>query len=154
MVTWCVRRVFPKMLLYVVVVAIGAATPIGCGKKGPPTLPNVKAPVGVNNLAVKLDGSDIVLSWTATATINDEAGVAGYLVYHSAEPMSEDTCEGCPVLFKRGAKVPLIDKDSKRSLLEYREALLPGTLYRFKVVPYDAQGNLGPDSNIVKIVTE
>jgi len=154
MVKWCVRHVLHKTLLCFVVAATLAAIPTSCGKKGPPKLPNVKAPVGVSNLAAKLDGSDIVLSWTATATINDEYGVAGYLVYHSTEPMSEDTCEGCPVLFKRGAKVPLIDKGSKRSVLEYREVLLPDTLYRFKVVPYDAQGNLGPDSNIVEIVTE
>lgn len=152
MVKWCVRRVFPKMLLCFVVAAICAAIPIGCGKKGPPALPNVEAPVGVSNLAVKLDGNDIVLSWTAT--LNDDTGVAGYLIYRSAEPMSEDACEGCPVLFKRGTKVPLSAKDSERSLLEYRENLLPGTLYRFKVVPYDAQENLGPDSNIVKIVTD
>jgi len=152
MVTCCVRRVVPKMLLCLVVAAICAAIPVGCGKKGPPELPNVKAPVGVSNLAIKQDGSDIVLSWTATN--NDETAVAGYLVYRSAEPMTEDACDGCPVLFKRGTKVLVSTKDTKPSLLEYREALIPGTLYRFKVVPYDAQGNLGPDSNIVRIVTD
>ena len=154
MIKQCLRRAFPKILLCFVAVAIGAVIPTGCGKKGPPKLPDVKAPIGVSDLSVKLDGGDIVLSWTATAAPTEESGLEGYLIYRSAEPLSDDDCEGCPVLFKRGAKVPLIDKDSTRSLLVYRETLLPGTRYRFKVVPYDVQGQLGPDSNIVRIVTD
>jgi predicted small lipoprotein YifL len=154
MVKWCLRRAFSKILLCFVAAAIGAAIPTGCGKKGPPKLPDVKAPIGVGDLSVKVDGGDIVLSWTATAAQKEESGVEGYLIYRSAEPLSNDDCEGCPVLFKRGTKVPLIDKDSTRSLQVYRETLLPGTRYRFKVVPYDAQGQLGPDSNIVRIVTD
>jgi hypothetical protein len=38
--------------------------------------------------------------------------------------------------------------------MNFKERLLPATRYRFKVVPYDAQGQLGPDSNIVRIVTD
>ena len=154
MVKWCLRRAFPKILLCFVASAICVTLPTGCGKKGPPKLPDVKAPIGVSDLSVKVDGADIVLSWTATGAEKDERGVEGYLIYHSAEPLSNDDCEGCPVLFKRGAKVPLVDKDSTRPLMIYKEPLLPGTRYRFKVLPYDAQGQLGPDSNIVRIVTD
>jgi len=142
------------MLLYFAAVAIAAVIPAGCGQKGPPKLPKVKAPVGVSNLAVKLEGGDIVLSWSVKKAEIEKSGVAGYRIYRSAEPVSDEDCDGCPVLFKRGAKVPLVDKESKRLVLEYREAMLPGTRYRFKVVPYDAQGGLGPDSNIVRIVTD
>ena len=78
----------------------------------------------------------------------------GYLIYRSAEPLSNDDCEGCPVLFKPGAEVPLVDKDSNKPAMIYKEPRLPATRYRFKVVPYDAQGQLGPDSNIVRIVTD
>jgi predicted small lipoprotein YifL len=154
MAKWFLRHAFPKILLCLVAAAIGTAIPTGCGKKGPPELPDVKAPIGVSDLSVTVEGGDIVLSWTATAAQNEASGVEGYLIYRSAEPLSNDDCEGCPVLFKRGAKVPLVEKDSTRPLMNFKERLLPATRYRFKVVPYDAQGQLGPDSNIVRIVTD
>lgn len=154
MAKWCLRRAFPKILLCFAAAAIGAAIPSGCGKKGPPKLPDVEAPIGVRDLSVKVEDGDIVLSWTTTATPKEANGVEGYLIYRSAEPLSNDDCEGCPVLFKRGAEVPLVDKDSTRPVMIYKESLLPATRYRFKVVPYDAQGQLGPDSNIVRIVTD
>jgi hypothetical protein len=76
------------------------------------------------------------------------------MVYRSAEGVGEDACEGCPVLYQRAAKVPLTGAAATDQILTYREPLLPGTRYRFKVVPYDTRGQLGPDSNIVKIVTD
>lgn len=154
MVKWSLRRVCSQMLLYFIAVAIVAIIPAGCGQKGPPKLPKVKPPAGVRNLSVKLEGGDIVLRWSAKATDIKTDGVEGYRIYRSAEPVSEEECDGCPILFKRGDKVPLVDKASKRVKLEYRETSFPGTRYRFKVLPYDAQGGLGPDSNIVKIVTD
>ena len=154
MMKCCLRRVCFKMLLYYATFAIAAVIIAGCGQKGPPKLPKVKPPVGVSNLSVKLEGGDIVLRWSAKGDDIKTDGVEGYLIYRSAEPVSEEECDGCPVLFKRGEKVPLVDKASKRVKLEYRETSIPGTRYRFKVLPYDAQGGLGPDSNIVKIVTD
>jgi predicted small lipoprotein YifL len=154
MAKWCSRPAFTKILLWLVAAAISATISTGCGKKGPPKLPDVEAPIGVSDLSVKVAGGDIVLSWTATVTQEEASSVEGYLIYRSAEPLSNDDCEGCPVLFKRGAKVPLVDKDSNKPAMIYKEPLLPATRYRFKVVPYDAQGQLGPDSNIVRIVTD
>lgn len=151
---WCLKRVLPKVYLCFVVALLCAILPTGCGKKGPPKLPDVKTPVGVGNLEAKLDGGDIVLRWTATGAEQGENGVTGYLIYRSTEPLDEDACEGCPVLFQRGAKVPLVDKQGARQVMVYRESFLPDARYRFKVVPYDARGQLGPDSNIVRIDTD
>ena len=84
----------------------------------------------------------------------EDHATEGYLIYRSVEPISGEACEGCPVLFQRAAKIPLTEAVSPSNKMVYREALLPATRYRFKVVPYDAQGQLGPNSNIVRIVTD
>jgi hypothetical protein len=101
----------------------------------------------VTNLTAVQQGEEIVLTWSGPAA-------AGYQVYRSAEPKGEDTCEGCPVLFQRMAKLPSAGEGETPTTMVYREPSLPGTRYRFKVVPYDAQGQLGPDSNIATIVTQ
>jgi hypothetical protein len=76
------------------------------------------------------------------------------MVYRSAEPVGEEACEGCPVLFRRVAQVLLTEGAPMPQPLEYREPSVPETRYRFKVVPYDGAGQLGPDSNIVRLVTQ
>lgn len=156
MVEWCLKRTYPVLLLCLAAAVILAAVPVGCGKKGPPRLPNIKTPTGVTDLTLAAEGAELVLSWTAPKVSEDEEASrpAGYLVYRSTEPVGEETCEGCPVLFQRVEKIPLAEDDETGQTQVYREALLSGTRYRFKVVSYDVRGQLGPDSNIVKIVTD
>ena len=143
----------PRVGVWLAAFLVAALLTAGCGKKGPPRLPDVEAPAGVRDLSATLSGDAIVLKWTAAG---GEATVvaAGYYVYRSAEPEGEEACEGCPVLFRRAAQVPLAAGASEPQGLEYREPPVPGTRDRFKVVPYDAAGRRGPDSNIVRIVTE
>lgn len=135
-----------RMILGLSALLLTVGLVAGCGKKGPPRLPNVEAPAGVTNLTAVQQGEEIVLTWSGPAA-------TGYQIYRSAEPEGEDTCEGCPVLFKRVAKRPSTGEGETPTAMVYREPSLPGTRYRFKVVPYDAQGLLGPDSNIASLVT-
>jgi len=129
------------------VVLAGSTLPAGCGKKGPPRLPDAQPPKSVTDLAAVQEGPEIVLRWTGFAA-------AGYQVYRSAEPQAEEACEGCPILFAPVAKIPLTGEEQTPQPLLYREPSLSDTRYRFKVVPYDAQGQLGADSNIVRLTTE
>lgn len=147
-------RIAARVILGLVAVALCLVLPAGCGKKGPPKLPDVTPLSSVTNLAVALEGGDVVLRWTAAVAKNEAPVAEGYLIYRSAEPVSEEACAGCPVLFQRAAKIPLAEAVAASNEMVYREALLPATRYRFKVVPYDTQGRLGPNSNIVGIVTD
>ena len=147
-------RIPSRMLLGLVAVALWLFLPVGCGKKGPPKLPDVIPPSIVTNLAVTLEGGDVVLRWTAAVAKKEDQATDGYLIYRSAEPVSEEACAGCPVLFQRAAKIPLAEAVGASNAMVYREAFLPATRYRFKVVPYDTQGQLGPNSNIVRIITD
>lgn len=147
-------RIPSRILLGLVAVALCLLLPAGCGKKGPPKLPDVTPPPSVTNLAVTLEGGDVVLRWTAAVVKKEDQATEGYLIYRSAEPVSEEACAGCPVLFQRAAKIPLTEAVAASNEMVYREALLPATRYRFKVVPYDTQGQLGPNSNIVRIVSD
>ena len=128
-------------------VLLAAVLTAGCGKKGPPRLPDSTAPDAVSDLAAVREGEAIVLRWTGFAA-------AGYQVYRSAEPESEPGCDGCPVLFEPVAKIPLAGEGASPQPLTYREPGLPKTRYRFKVVPFDTQGQLGADSNVVSLKTE
>ena len=145
------RLCFPVVLLAAALL-LGSLPMVGCGKKAPPKLPDVEPPAGVQDLAVSVEEEAVVLTWTAAA--DDETPTAGYRIYRSAEPVDGESCEGCPIVFRRVAEVPLPEGVTADRGLVYREALLPGTNYHFKVVPYDAQGRLGPDSNIARLVTE
>ena len=143
----------PRFGVWLAVFLVAPLLVAGCGKKGPPKLPDVEAPAGVRDLSAAVRGEAVVLKWTATGGEAAPAP-AGYQVYRSAEPIDAEACEGCPVLFRPAAQVPLAEGASEAQVLEYREPLLPDTRYRFKVVPYDAAGQLGPDSNVVRLVTE
>jgi predicted small lipoprotein YifL len=136
-----------RTLLGLCVILMVAGLAGGCGKKGPPKLPDIEAPEGVTNLAVAQRGEEIVLTWTSTAA-------AGYQIYRSAESVADGDCEGCPILFKRVAKLPATGNGETPAPMVYREPSMAGTRYHFKVVPYDDQGQLGLDSNIATIVTE
>ena len=126
---------------------------IGCGKKGPPQLPDVKGPAGIRNLSASLVEEEIVLTWRPQS--DKEAGeVAGYMVYSPADPADAKDCQGCPVLFKRVAQIPMASSDDDTPQMTHRELQMPGIDYRFKVVPYDEQGRMGPDSNIVRLRTD
>jgi predicted small lipoprotein YifL len=138
---------FRRALLGLCAILVVAGLAGGCGKKGPPKLPDIAAPEGVTNLAAVQQGEEIVLTWTSTA-------VAGYQVYRSAESVADGDCAGCPILFKRMAKLPSTGDGETPATMVYREPSMAATRYHFKVVPYDEQGQLGPDSNIATIVTE
>lgn len=136
-----------RLITLLALLLIGSVLAAACGKKGPPRLPDAKAPPGVRDLAAVQEGQEIVLRWTGFAA-------AGYQVYRSAEPEAEEACEGCPILFAPVAKVPLTGEEQTPQPLVHREPSLSGTRYRFKVVPYDAHGQLGADSNIARLSTE
>jgi len=141
------------IFIFIIIALASTAIPVGCGIKGPPRLPEVAAPSAVRNLSVALSGNDIVLSWTPARS--DKAnGESGYLVYRSAESVDEDECQGCPVLFERVGRISIETQDAATRKMMYQEVQMPRTRYRFKVVPLDAQGRLGPDSNIVRIITD
>jgi predicted small lipoprotein YifL len=146
------RHVGTTILVWMTALLMGTLLMTGCGKKGPPKLPDVEAPPGVTDLTAIREGEEIVLTWTAAPVREDKTGPAGYHVYRSAEPAGAEDCPGCPVLFKRAARVPLAGEVAGSQSLEYRESLMTGTRYSFKVVPYDSRGQMGADSNIVSIV--
>lgn len=150
----CLRFGRPAILPWIALLVMGVLLVAGCGKKGPPRLPDASAPADVKDLAAVLEGDEIVLRWTAPEAREGAGAPAGYQVYRSAEPVGGEPCEGCPILFRRVARVPLAGDVSGSQALVYREPRLSGTRYSFKVVQYDAQGQLGPDSNIARIVTE
>jgi hypothetical protein len=147
------KRRSGKCLIGLILALVCAALPVSCGKKAPPRLPDRDVAAGVRNLTATLEGGDIVLRWTAMAD-KDAQGAGGYFVYRSADPVTEDVCDGCPVLFRRVAEVPMAAPAQEGRRMTYREAPMPGTRYRFKVVPYDEQKRIGPDSNIVGITTD
>jgi predicted small lipoprotein YifL len=140
-----------RVLVWTLLFILSAALAVGCGKKGPPRLPDLQAPESIDDLAALQEGDEIVLTWTSSAADQTAVVAVGYAIYRSAEPAGEEACPGCPVLFRRVAEVPATGEGDQRQSFVYREPFAPGTRYRFKVVPFDARGQLGSDSNVVRL---
>lgn len=109
-----------------------------------PSPPGVEPVPVVSDLSQKLDGTDVLLEWTVP---NDTA--EGEMIVSRAETkLNEETCDGCPLMFRQVAVLPinLQGSDSKQT---FRDSLSPGFRYTYKVVLKTEDGRTGEDSNQV-----
>lgn len=127
----------------------------GCGIKKSPQLPDVKTPTGVRDLRAAVVGENILLEWT-TAGFKRKGDMAaqGFYVYRADEPADTESCEGCPIFFRRVGLVKIYQKLPPEEVLSFREPKRSGVRYIFKVVAFNDQGLLGEDSNLVRLTTD
>lgn len=135
----------------VVCIAIFAAWMIllpACGKKGPPVPPTFVPPPVVEGLQVILEDNIATLRWAIPEW--EEKGedfLAGFHVYRS-KTAAENSCEDCPVRYKKVADVQIKNTTSAGS---YTETLETGYQYSFKVSGYTDSGHKGEKSETVTI---
>ncbi len=122
-----------------------------CGKKAPPHPPTAINLPEIRNLEAGIQEGRVNLSWPMPDW-QAPAGVriAKFIVYR-AKVDPEDACEGCPVGYRRVAKVGVDDMNAAFGLgLTYGEVLEKGFHYRYKVAPCTNTGQEGSASNIVR----
>jgi hypothetical protein len=107
---------------------------VGCGKKSMLVPPQNLIPEQVTDVQYAVDQSGVVFSWSAPRFFTNGdtlAEVAGFDV-QIAEVSPEQFCEGCPVPYGEGIRIPGGRVTGQKC--EYRlENMRPGFHYFFRV---------------------
>lgn len=129
-----------------------------CGRRGDLVIPGTVLPEAPSGLMVDPRGDAVILGWGVPAKDTSGGpltGLAGFTVMRAALP--EDTGE-CPCQFERAGFVdmetPGKDAVVSGGRVVYSDSgpgLVPGGRYAYKVVPFNADGFSGPESNTVKV---
>lgn len=143
------RRVSPGVLwLVACALLLGVA---GCGRKAPPVVPRIPAPVGVSDLAATVDNGRVTLEWGVPTA----AGVSppeGFRIYRA--DLGPADCADCPLLFVKIGELRLDPQQrptpGKPWRLSWRDTPASGQRYVYKVSAY-GRGRETVDSNLVGI---
>lgn len=128
-----------------------ALFPAGCGKKGPPRLPDAPELPEVSDLSHRLEGDGVVLKWSVPGeSLRD---ITGFYIYRSSASLSEAPCEGCPLVFEKAAIVAVDAQEQKTGRFVYQEPLLTGYRYAYKVMAYRESSGADRASNVVRFET-
>lgn len=124
-----------------------------CGIKAPPVPPHQIAPPAVSDLQYRIADGTLILNWSVpAATWARQPEVSVFVVYRSKTALEKGSCKNCPLLFERVARVPVVVPEPGRSAamrMRYREKLLKGYRYIYKVVSRTATDISSKDSNLV-----
>ena len=124
----------------------------GCGRKGMPVAPRLLPPQPVTDLRVQVAGNQVELIWSFSKALYGSEPIKGFGVFRASEAVSE-SCDTCPVLFKRVADIPFLEGQDGASVMTYRDTLEKGVRYRYKVICYST-GLGSKDSNVVAVEGE
>ncbi len=118
----------------------------GCGKKAPPVYSNAYMPKAVL-LEFYIKDEVVTLSFTPDYFGETSSGsLEGYIIYKSSSLSNAETCENCPVVFKKAGTVYLRNRQKKAV---YREKMEKGYKYHYKVAGFSSNGIFSDDSNII-----
>ncbi len=126
----------------------------GCGKKGPPAPPSQKPVPAVSDLKYSIDGDILTLTWTIPKEIEKVTTASdGFIVYRYKRPISDSPCKNCPKLFQKVSDIPVDTTNDapgyENKKIQYREEILKGFVYTYKVVLYTKSGAQSGDSNYI-----
>lgn len=124
---------------------------IGCGKKGPPFLPEVAPPPRVEDLKAMVgDDGTIHLSGQVSDAKGEAADVTGCVVYHAGYPQSAPPCKGCPLNWE--ARQTIHGEVVSNSLLNCEVERLDGPGIHFiRVRLLGDDGVEGPPSAVLRL---
>ena len=142
--------------LTVAIIVAAVAMMGGCGKKGPPEPPSGSRPPRVKSLAYGITNNTLKLSWTIPQP--DEKAqlpVTGFLIFRAQQPLDEQECPNCPVMFKEIGDVPARGAGAGRPgqpPITFTETLDTGYRYIYKVHGYSDDGIRSQSSNFVEFI--
>ena len=123
----------------------------GCGRKLPPIQPGSYPPPAVKDLGYRVQGEEVVLSWTVPAAAPEKDSPAvGFKVLRSRQTEAEAECLSCPPKFQEVADVRP-SEPVETGGVQHVERLESGYRYQFKVRGYTAMDREGRDSNVVHV---
>ena len=110
--------------------------------------PHQKPAIAVTDLKAAVDRKAIVLTWSGAGESKE---IVGYDVYSSRSDLTQPACPGCPMEFVKVGTLAIKGDQASGQPHRFSFSAAPGYRYRFKVRPYLATGNSGPESNTVMI---
>ncbi len=137
-----------RLLLAPVAAALILGALAGCGKKGPPRLPDLPELPVVQDLAHRIDRGAVELTWSIPAT--SVPGITGFYVYRSMEPLAEEPCEGCPTVYEKTAIIHPDAPSGDTVRFVFSEPVAAGYRYAYRVVAYGEGVTEGKASNAVR----
>lgn len=118
-----------------------------CGKKGPPRPPKPPGLLAVQDLHAAVEGGVVRLTWKQPA---GSKGVAGFIIERSGP--AKDRCPECPRSYEEVRKLPA---ETEAAEFEAVDQSLPGKGdFFYRVIPYNASGQKGAESNEALVTVE
>ncbi len=117
-----------RRIIFVAMVLLMLTGSVGCGKKGPPLPPLPLIPPAPIELTYQLAADQVTLQWKLAPELQKKAGDSDMAVevYKASRELTEGACQGCPLIFKKTAEVPL-------TTLRHGESIERGYLYFYRL---------------------
>ncbi len=139
------------LLCLLVLAAILAA---GCGRKGPPRVPELLAPAAITDLTARVDGREIRLGWSRPRVALDGRKLTDLAAFVVLRKSTRADCAECRDPYRERAVVGVEDEGRFFTQSEYGYTdrdLRAGTVYRYRVLARLSDGSASGPSNEVSI---
>ena len=145
-----------KLASFFVIFGVVLLVSSGCGKKGPPFIPQKAFSLKVDKLRSELKDSFVVLKGQIVSPPgkrNDISDVTGCRVYHSWYAPEDPPCEGCPIDYPGYQEIKGEMHSGEIFSCELSLKKRNG-IHFFKVHLIGQKGVVGPPSNRAKLILE
>lgn len=138
--------------LQVILLILGVAAVVGgCGRKLPPSPPDLFPPAAVEDLSGEIKEGRAALAWSVPQPQKNKYGrAAGFRIFRARLDPVEAQCNTCPVRFKLIGDLPARTQ-SPGGRMRFSDPLEAGSTYRYKVVAYSGENVGARDSNVVAL---
>ena len=126
----------------------------GCGRKGPPRVPELLAPAAIADLTARVEDRGIRLGWSRPRVALDGRKLTGLTAFVVLRKSTRADCLECGSGYEERAIIDVEDEGRflKRSGYDYTDRdLRAGTVYRYRVLARLADGSASGPSNEVSI---
>lgn len=128
----------------------------GCGKKGPPLLPQKEFDLRVTNLSGKWEKGYFLLRGELAGSLRPQevrALIAGCRVYQGQYPLDDAPCAGCPIEYRHRHDLgpEVITEEGFQCRVPGK---IKGQVYFFKVHLVGKEGSPGPPSNRIPVTVK
>ena len=126
----------------------------GCGRKGPPRVPELLAPAAVADLTARVEDRGIRLGWSRPRVALDGRKLTDLAAFVVLRKSTRADCLECGSGYEERAVIDVEDKGRflKRSEYDYTDRdLRAGTVYRYRVLARLSDGSASGPSNEVSI---
>ncbi len=139
-----------RIRLILLMAAMACTMAVGCGRKGPPVVPQDLPLPPVADLTARIEGKEAVLAWSLSKTSGDLLPES-FVIYRAW--LGPQSCEGCPLLFQKIGRLNLNAADrpiQQPWRLTWRDPDTPAGRCIYKVTSFRGRRRIA-DSNLAAV---